>query len=76
MGYKKDLKKYGIAEENADKVMEWAFGEFWDVMDVKAINRSFNMLHPELPQMDNEMEVKDGLGHAAKHWLETQKEAA
>jgi hypothetical protein len=71
MGYKIILKKYGISEENADEVMEWAFGEFWDMMDVRLTHLSFNNHHPELPPIEGKgLEIKDGLGIIAKHWLE------
>jgi hypothetical protein len=54
--------------------MEWAFGEFWDMMDVRLVNLSFSNHHPELPLMDGKMTIEEGLAMAAKHWLELQKE--
>jgi hypothetical protein len=69
MGYKKTLKKYGIDEENADEVMDWAFGEFWDVMDVRVTNLSFNSLHPELDPILNTTTIDDGLKYIADQWL-------
>ena len=77
MGYKIILKKYGIKEENADEVMEWAFGEFWDIMDIRVIHLSFNNNHPELPPMKGKgLLISEGLRIVAEHWLELQKEAA
>ena len=76
MGYKKILKKYGITEENADKVMKWAFGEFWDMIDVRLVNRTFNTFHPDYPRLENDMTIEQALEKVASYWLKLQEVAA
>jgi hypothetical protein len=76
MGYKIILKKYGISEENADKVMKWAFGEFWDMIDVRLVHLSFNTFHSDLPELEASLTIEQGLEKIAGYWTRLQKEAA
>jgi hypothetical protein len=76
MGYKIILKKYGISEENADKVMKWAFGEWWDMIDVRLVGLSFNTFHSDLPPITPDMTIEEGLEKVAGYWLKLKKEAA
>ena len=74
MGYKKILKKYGIPEENADKVMKWAFGEYWDMIDVRIVHLSFNTFHSDLPAITPDMTIEQGLEKVAGYWLKMKED--
>lgn len=75
MGYEKMLAKYGVSKENAIACMKWAFGEFWDMIDVRLIHLSWNTFHTDLPEITGDMTIEQGLEKVATHWLK-MKEAA